>query len=194
MLREAVLSLDQVLCLAMAARAALQASAPRSPPHFQAIMRHLAELGGHAPHTHQRLSGKVPLAPSTLNPRAGDHAQPGAPATGQDAPPAAVHQTPLKPESRTLRWSASGPQTGAQVITRNLERVRRVKTRHQRLSTRVATVRDELQRFLEDDDDMAKMCLSRKAAVAKAQAGQPGRPLLHSLLAGAVTDGRHVAD
>ena len=71
--------------------------------------------------------------------------------------------------------------TCEQVITRNLERVRRVKTRHQRLSTRVATVRDELQRFLEDDDDMAKMCLSRKAALQKAQAGQPGKLLLVSV-------------
>ena len=43
-----------------------------------------------------------------------------------------------------------------------LERVRKVKTRHQRLFTRVTTIREELQRFLEDDDDMAKMCLTRK--------------------------------
>jgi hypothetical protein len=48
------------------------------------------------------------------------------------------------------------------VTTVNLERVRRVKTRHQRLHTRVVTVREELQRFLEDDDDMMKMCLTRK--------------------------------
>lgn len=44
----------------------------------------------------------------------------------------------------------------------NLERVRKVKTRHQRLYTRVQTIREELQRFLEDDDDMMKMCLTRK--------------------------------
>ncbi|CAL8469012.1 g8553 [Coccomyxa elongata] len=48
------------------------------------------------------------------------------------------------------------------VSTANLERVRKVKTRHQRLYTRVVTVREELQRFLEDDDDMMKMCLTRK--------------------------------
>lgn len=73
----------------------------------------------------------------------------------------------------------------AQVVTRNLERVRRVKTRHQRLLSRVSTVRDELQRFLEDDDDMIKMCLTRKAARVKAQAAlAPGPPpaLLTSLL------------
>ena len=53
----------------------------------------------------------------------------------------------------------------AQVSTANLERVRKVKTRHQRLMARVATVREELERFLEDDDDMMKMCLSRRKEV-----------------------------
>ena len=46
--------------------------------------------------------------------------------------------------------------------TSNLERVRKVKTQHQRLLSRVTTVREELERFLEDDDDMAKMCLTRR--------------------------------
>lgn len=50
----------------------------------------------------------------------------------------------------------------SQVSTSNLERVRKVKTRHQRLYTRVTTIREELQRFLEDDEDMMKMCLTRK--------------------------------
>lgn len=53
----------------------------------------------------------------------------------------------------------------AQVTTDNLERVRKVKTRHQRLLARTTTVREELERFLEDDDDMAKMCLTRRAEV-----------------------------
>jgi hypothetical protein len=43
--------------------------------------------------------------------------------------------------------------------------VRKVKTRHQRLMARVTTVREELERFLEDDDDMMKMCLSRRREV-----------------------------
>ena len=60
------------------------------------------------------------------------------------------------------------------MITKNLERVRRVKTRHQRLSTRVETVRDELQRFLEDDDDMIKMCLTRKQALLRGQVSHTG--------------------
>ena len=37
-----------------------------------------------------------------------------------------------------------------------------MKTRHQRLQTRVVTVREELQSFLEDDDDMLKMCLTHR--------------------------------
>ena len=49
----------------------------------------------------------------------------------------------------------------------NLERVRKVKTRHQRLLSRVTTVREELERFLEDDDDMAKMCLTRRREVSE---------------------------
>ncbi len=40
-----------------------------------------------------------------------------------------------------------------------------MKTRHQRLRSRVTTVREELERFLEDDDDMAKMCLTRRKEV-----------------------------
>ena len=54
-----------------------------------------------------------------------------------------------------------------QVSTVNLERVRKVKTRHQRLLSRVTTVREELERFLEDDDDMAKMCLTRRREVSQ---------------------------
>lgn len=49
-----------------------------------------------------------------------------------------------------------------QTSTANLERVRKMKTRHQRLQTRVVTVREELQSFLEDDDDMMKMCLTHR--------------------------------
>lgn len=64
-----------------------------------------------------------------------------------------------------------------QVNTINLERVRKVKTRHQRLLTRVQTIREELQRFLEDDDDMAKLCLTRKQDLERA-AGSTGFPLL----------------
>lgn len=60
--------------------------------------------------------------------------------------------------------------------TANLERVRKVKTRHQRLYTRVVTVREELQRFLEDDDDMMKMCLTRKKELERMVSSGPGGP------------------
>ena len=66
---------------------------------------------------------------------------------------------PLVGSSPDCRLSCS------QVSTVNLERVRKVKTRHQRLLSRVTTVREELERFLEDDDDMAKMCLTRRCEV-----------------------------
>ena len=48
------------------------------------------------------------------------------------------------------------------VSSTNLERVRRVKTRHQRLMMRCEALRDELQRFLQDDEDMSRMCLTRR--------------------------------
>ena len=50
-----------------------------------------------------------------------------------------------------------------------------MKTRHQRLYARVETAREELQRFLEDDDDMAKMCLTRKKELERmVSSGQGG--------------------
>jgi magnesium transporter len=42
-----------------------------------------------------------------------------------------------------------------------LERVRRIKTSHQRLLGRVRLVRDVLERLMEDDDDMMRMTLTR---------------------------------
>lgn len=63
--------------------------------------------------------------------------------------------------------------------TANLERVRKVKTRHQRLYTRVVTVREELQRFLEDDDDMMKMCLTRKKELERMVSSGHGGPATH---------------
>ncbi|EFJ43506.1 hypothetical protein VOLCADRAFT_96274 [Volvox carteri f. nagariensis] len=59
--------------------------------------------------------------------------------------------------------------------TANLEAVRRVKTQHARLVTRVTATREALERLMEDDDDMVRMCLTqqahmRLAAVAAAAA------------------------
>jgi hypothetical protein len=54
------------------------------------------------------------------------------------------------------------------VNSANLERTRKVKTRHQRLTLRTEALRDELQRFLQDDDDMADMCLTRRKELDEA--------------------------
>jgi len=52
----------------------------------------------------------------------------------------------------------------AKVSTENLERVRRVKNRMVRLTTRVETLREVLEKFLDDDDDLRDMNLSAKEA------------------------------
>ena len=51
------------------------------------------------------------------------------------------------------------------VDTFNLERVRRVKSKVTRLTGRVAKVREEIKRYLDDDSDMRDMYLTRKALV-----------------------------
>ena len=56
--------------------------------------------------------------------------------------------------------------------THNLERVRKVKTRHQRLQMRVTTVREDIESFLQDDDDMMKLCLTRKKELEHMQQQQ----------------------
>lgn len=56
------------------------------------------------------------------------------------------------------------------VTTGTLENLRRLKTRHQRLLSQVTTVREELEDYLKDDDDMAKMSLTRKREQALAWA------------------------
>lgn len=43
-----------------------------------------------------------------------------------------------------------------------LEQVRKLKARQQRLTIRTQAVRDELERFLEDDNDLQKFCLTYK--------------------------------
>ena len=54
------------------------------------------------------------------------------------------------------------------VSSSNLERVRKVKTRHQRLTLRTEALRDELQRFLQDDDYLSEMCLTRRKELEEA--------------------------
>lgn len=48
------------------------------------------------------------------------------------------------------------------VSTANLERVRRIKSRVTRITGRVSKVREEVQRYLDDDSDMRDMYLTRK--------------------------------
>mmetsp|Transcript_11056 Transcript_11056/g.22082 ORF Transcript_11056/g.22082 Transcript_11056/m.22082 type:complete len:462 (-) Transcript_11056:532-1917(-) len=52
----------------------------------------------------------------------------------------------------------------SKVSTGNLERVRRVKNRMVRLTTRVETLREVLEKFLDDDSDMRDMNLSAREA------------------------------
>jgi len=55
-----------------------------------------------------------------------------------------------------------------QVNNVNLERVRRMKNRLVRITGRVSKVRDEIQRYLDDDSDMRDMYLTRKAKMENA--------------------------
>eukprot|EP00879_Flechtneria_rotunda_P017595 GHRR01018445.1.p1 GENE.GHRR01018445.1~~GHRR01018445.1.p1 ORF type:complete len:489 (+),score=107.86 GHRR01018445.1:272-1738(+) len=43
----------------------------------------------------------------------------------------------------------------------NLERVRKIKTQHQRLQGRLQGLREVMERYMEDDQDMYRMCLSK---------------------------------
>ncbi|KAK3193626.1 hypothetical protein Dsin_024936 [Dipteronia sinensis] len=54
----------------------------------------------------------------------------------------------------------------AKISSRNLDRVRKLKSAMTRLTNRVQKVRDELEQLLDDDDDMADLYLSRKLTVA----------------------------
>ncbi|KAI3790783.1 hypothetical protein L2E82_04084 [Cichorium intybus] len=54
----------------------------------------------------------------------------------------------------------------SKISSRNLDRVRKLKSAMTRLTARVQKVRDELERLLDDDDDMADLYLSRKLSSA----------------------------
>ncbi|KAF7818392.1 magnesium transporter MRS2-I-like isoform X1 [Senna tora] len=53
----------------------------------------------------------------------------------------------------------------SKISSRNLDRVRKLKSAMTRLTNRVQKIRDELENLLDDDDDMADLYLSRKLAV-----------------------------
>ncbi|CAH9102824.1 unnamed protein product [Cuscuta epithymum] len=50
----------------------------------------------------------------------------------------------------------------SKISSKNLDRVRKLKSQMTRLTARVQKVRDELEQLLDDDDDMADLYLSRK--------------------------------
>ncbi|PHU22262.1 Magnesium transporter MRS2-I [Capsicum chinense] len=62
----------------------------------------------------------------------------------------------------------------SKISSRNLDRVRKLKSAMTRLTSRVQKVRDDLEQLLEDDDDMADLYLSRKlsARVSSPLSGQ----------------------
>ncbi|KAI9119168.1 hypothetical protein K1719_009843 [Acacia pycnantha] len=54
----------------------------------------------------------------------------------------------------------------SKISSRNLDKVRKLKSAMTRLTNRVQKTRDELENLLDDDDDMADLYLSRKMAVS----------------------------
>ncbi|KGN61641.1 magnesium transporter MRS2-I [Cucumis sativus] len=59
----------------------------------------------------------------------------------------------------------------AKISSRNLDRVRKLKSAMTRLTARVQKVRDELEQLLDDDDDMADLYLSRKMSSSSPVSG-----------------------
>uniref|UniRef100_A0A5B6ZW70 Magnesium transporter n=2 Tax=Davidia involucrata TaxID=16924 RepID=A0A5B6ZW70_DAVIN len=62
----------------------------------------------------------------------------------------------------------------SKISSRNLDRVRKLKSAMTRLTARVQKVRDELEQLLDDDDDMADLYLSRKLAGASSPVSGSG--------------------
>ncbi|KAJ8764590.1 hypothetical protein K2173_006462 [Erythroxylum novogranatense] len=64
----------------------------------------------------------------------------------------------------------------SKISSRNLDRVRKLKSAMTRLTARVQKVRDELEQLLDDDDDMADLYLSRKLAGPPSPVSGSGGP------------------
>ncbi|XAR58601.1 hypothetical protein NMG60_11014069 [Bertholletia excelsa] len=64
----------------------------------------------------------------------------------------------------------------SKISSRNLDRVRKLKSAMTRLTNRVQKVRDELEQLLDDDDDMDDLYLSRKFAGASSPVNGAGIP------------------
>ncbi|XP_059632420.1 magnesium transporter MRS2-I-like [Cornus florida] len=65
----------------------------------------------------------------------------------------------------------------SKISSRNLDRVRKLKSAMTRLTARVQKVRDELEQLLDDDDDMADLYLSRKMTGALSPVSGSGPPI-----------------
>ncbi|PIA57107.1 hypothetical protein AQUCO_00600082v1 [Aquilegia coerulea] len=65
----------------------------------------------------------------------------------------------------------------SKISSRNLDRVRKLKSAMTRLTARVQKVRDELEQLLDDDDDMADLYLSRKLSGASSPVSGSGAPI-----------------
>ena len=63
-----------------------------------------------------------------------------------------------------------------QVTRRNLEQLRTIKTRMVRLFTKVETIRELLERLLDDDDDMRDMNLTAKCAIMRSMTALRNNP------------------
>ncbi|KAK8471125.1 hypothetical protein PHAVU_003G138304 [Phaseolus vulgaris] len=59
----------------------------------------------------------------------------------------------------------------SKISSRNLDRVRKLKSAMTRLTARVQKVRDEIEQLLDDDDDMADLYLSRKVGSSSPVSG-----------------------
>lgn len=64
----------------------------------------------------------------------------------------------------------------ARVTSPNLERVRRIKSRLTRYTTRVETIREVLEKFLDDDDDMHDMNLTAKEQASSTPSLEVSQP------------------
>lgn len=64
----------------------------------------------------------------------------------------------------------------SKISSRNLDRVRKLKSAMTRLTARVQKVRDELEQLLDDDDDMADLYLSRKLVGVSSPVSGSGAP------------------
>ena len=155
----------------LAAVAAAGGQADKTPPHGVGGAQHGVASGGapgsgQAPHTGGQLgdSGEV----------SGD----------RDLPfEFRVLEAALEAVCGTLELAAQELESEAhpaldaltsKVTSVNLERVKRVKGRMTRATGRIAAVREEIQRFLDDDSDMRDMYLTRKATAAEAMAFNDG--------------------